>query len=89
MAIGPVHNKDRVELQPPTSLPLMADVRVEDIGAESASGSLVELSSYGSNEYEQMQIAMKSVFIGYDISFRKLLEAMEQPSRILATVCTL
>lgn len=58
VGIRPVNEKNLVVSLPPTLLPSMDDVEVEDVLTESASGSGVDLRSAGRNEYKHLQIAM-------------------------------
>lgn len=78
MGTGLVNNKDQVVSLPPTVPPLMACVKMEDVGAEKARGSRFDLNSATRKLYEQLQIALKSVGIKYYVPVQKLVEAVEQ-----------
>lgn len=65
---------------PPTVGPLMADMKVEEVVAEKASKSNVDLSSAGRNTYEQLKTSMKSVGMMYQVPFQRLLEAVDLSS---------
>lgn len=66
--------------QPPTVPPLIVNVKVEDVVAENAGGSSLELSSAVRNEYEQLNIALKSVRMVSKVQLQRLLEAVNQSS---------
>lgn len=55
----------------------MEDVKEESVRAENGSESFGELSSPAKLAYEQLQIAMNSVFMVYDMPFKWLMEAVE------------
>lgn len=72
-----VNMKSRVVSLPPTALPLMRDVKVRDVVDENERGSGAELSSNGRNDCNQLQIALKSEGMMYDVTFQRLLEPVE------------
>lgn len=59
-----------------TTPSMTVDVRVENIVAENASGSGVELNFAARNAYEQLQIAMKFFCMVYEGPFQRLWEAL-------------
>lgn len=88
VGIGLLNKKNQVVSLPSTALPLMANVNVDDVVAENASGSAVELSSHDWNAYEELRIAMKSVGMVYDLPFQMLVHSVEQASEdISEDVC--
>lgn len=76
-----VDMKCRFVLLVPTALPLMGDVKVEDIEAENAGGSGAELIVAGRNVFEELLIAMKSLRMVYDVPCQGLWVAVEQPGQ--------
>lgn len=69
VCIGPVHKRDRVLSLPLTAQPLIADVKDEDVLAENASWSAVELSSTRRIAYKMLQTVMRSLCMVYDVPF--------------------
>lgn len=76
--MGPVNKKNRVVSMPSIAPLLLADVKVEAFLTEKASESRVELRCPGRNAYEQLQFAIRSACMMYDVLFQKLLRPMEQ-----------
>lgn len=63
----------------PTTAPAsMVDVIQEDADVKEVVGSLVEVSSAAMEAYEVLTWAMKSVYLGHDLPFQGLLEALER-----------
>lgn len=62
---------------------LMSNVKVVYDVSENKSEGELELSSLERNAYEQMQIAMRSLFMLNDVTIQRHLEAVKQLLRIL------
>lgn len=61
-----------------TAPSLMGDVKVKDDVADSAGGSIADPGSAGGYAYEELQTAMKCLCMVYDVTFRRLIEVVEQ-----------
>lgn len=68
---------------PPNAPGLVADVKVENM-VVTAGWTGVELCSAGRNAYKQLQIAIRSPCMLYDVPFKRLLEAVEQSDKYIS-----
>lgn len=74
--IGPSNKKRRVTSLPAAASAAMVDVKVEYLTVQEMDGIVVELSSTAMEAYEVVKLALKSLCMVYDVSFRGLLDAV-------------
>lgn len=67
----------------PSAQQQMADKIMEDIEVDSSSETGAELDSAARKASKQLQDAMKFVYIVYDTTFQRLLEALPQCNRYM------
>lgn len=82
VGFGQVSIKNWVVSLPLTAAALMEDVNVGHVEAENTNGGGADLSSAEKNAYEQLEIAMKSVGMVYDVTVQEMLKALEQSAKM-------